>query len=795
MPSQHLIAAIQEKLGRELHLAPTRFDDDPVSSVMAISERQPLRYALREGRLAGLNLAYAGLTDAQWQAIRQLPGFDPARIEALNLRGNRLTADPTEGMTALRWLDLCENNLKEYVPPAGSLATLDHLWLYGNPKLSTPPPEIVARGRYALLEYFRSIARSEEGAAQRLFEAKMLVLGEGGAGKTSLARRLIDRMAPMPGEGESTRGIDILEYRFDTPAGEAFLLKIWDFAGQDIYHATHQFFLTRRSLYLLVDNTRYTSTEAPDNLFYYWFRVAELYGDNSPLLLVQNEIGDRSRDINYAGFAQAFPFIRGRYPVNIDTNRGLDALAEAISAQALQLPQVGEVWPAAWAKARQALEALAQQENYISYETFVQKVTEAGVNSEAEARVLSGFLHDLGVFLHFIDDERLGQLVVLRNQWATDAVYKVLDHEGVKKRFGQFTEHDLDAIWSEARYKFRKKELLALMERFELCYALPDAAEPTWLATQLLPEEAPAVPWDAHRNILVRYEFGFMPKGLIPRFIVRNNTYVGNIGRAWKYGVEMTSGATAAKITATPAINTIEVRVNNRGDYRAFLNTLTADLDRLLASFGERLVVEKKLPCPCAACAADPAPHFFAYSILRRRIEVLKKPTIECAKSGLDVEVQPFLDAFFGASEPAMKQVFISYSHRDEAAKDRLLVHLKLLVRQGKIGLWNDRLIRPGEEWDAEIKQALLESDIILLLLSPDALASDYIWDIEMKTALERHAKQTARVIPIILQDCEWKQTPLKGLQGLPRDGKPINNFDKPEDAWAAIAREIRELV
>ena len=789
-----IITKIEQIIGRELQPAPTRFNDDTVSAVMPIPEDQAPRYALREGQLAGLNLAGAGLTDEQWLEIRNLQDFDPRHIEALNLRGNKLTSSPTEGMTRLRWLDLCDNQLQEFVPPAESMATLQQVWINENPQLATPPPEIVKQGNTALLQYFKSIAKSKTGAAKKLYEAKMLILGEGGVGKTSLARRLIDRAAPMPGENESTRGIDILEYSFKTPAGDDFLLKIWDFAGQDIYHATHQFFLTKRSLYVLVDSTRYSTTESPENLFYYWFRVAELYGDNSPLLLVQNEIADRSKDINYTGFAAAFPFIQGRFQVNIDTNRELDPLAAAVSALALKLPHVGEVWPESWANARKALEALSKKLDYIDYDTYLQTVVAEGVENEEEARVLSGFLHDLGVLLHFKDDAALGNLVILRNTWATDAVYKVLDHERVKSRFGQFTQEDIDSIWSATQYKLRKKELLALMERFELCYALSGTSEPTWLATQLLPEQAPEIPWDTHQNTVLRYDFGFMPKGLIPRFIVRNNQYVGNIGRAWKYGVEMTYGTTAAKITASYANNTIEIRLNNRGDYRAFLSLLAGDMDRLLAGFGERLVVEKMLPCPCDACVKDSDPYLFKFSILNRRIDVLKKETIECAKSGLDIEVKPFLEAFFGNSA-TLKKVFISYSHKDEAAKDRLLVHLKLLERQGKIAPWNDRLIRPGEDWNAEIKQALHDSDLIVFLLSPDAIASDYIWDKEIETAMERHENKTARIIPIVLQACEWKHTPLKGLQGLPRDGKPVNSFPNPEDAWAKIAAEIRAVV
>lgn len=789
-----IIEAIEKVLKQPLHPAPER-EDDPVAAVLPTLAGKPLRYALRGDQLVGLNLAEAKLTDKQWQQIRALPGFDPARIEALNLRGNKLTQSPIEGMTRLRLLDLCENQVTEVLPHSQSLAHLEKVWLYDNPKITTPPPEIVKRGPAAVLQYYQSVV-PREGKAKRLYEAKMLILGEGGAGKTSLARRLIDREAALPTKDESTRGIDVLSYEFKTQEGETFLLRFWDFAGQEIYHATHQFFLTKRSLYVLVDNTRFSTTEGADNTFYYWFRVAELYGDQSPLLLVQNEMADRSKDINYAGFVQDFPFVKGRYPVNIQSNRGLDALAEAISGFAMGLPHVGEVWSEQWLDARRALEKLGEERDYIDYETFVQILEKNGIKEEGEVNVLSDYLHDLGVILYYKDEPDLCNLVILRHQWAIDAVYKVLDHEGVKGRFGKFTQRDIDGIWSDSKYRFRKAELLLLMERFELCYKLAGEPEDTWLATQLLPEEAPSIPWDNYQNLYVRYVFRFMPKGLIPRFIVRNNQYVGNTGRAWKYGVEMTHGATAARVTAHYATNTIEIRVNNRGDNRQFLRTLVEDMDRLLGSFGERMVVDKLLPCNCSTCVAvDTAPHYFKYSDLKRRIDVLKKDTIECARSGEDVLVAPFLDHFFGTSKEPMKKIFLSYSHKDEALKEDLDTHLSALKRSGLVETWNDRMIGPSTEWDDKIKGELEEADIVLLLVSASFLASDYIWKFEIARAMERHRAGETKVVPIFLKPCDWKGMPFAPLQGLPKDAKPVTSFADRDEAFLQVARGIRGLV
>lgn len=127
-------------------------------------------------------------------------------------------------------------------------------------------------------------------------------------------------------------------------------------------------------------------------------------------------------------------------------------------------------------------------------------------------------------------------------------------------------------------------------------------------------------------------------------------------------------------------------------------------------------------------------------------------------------------------SEPL--QVFISYSHRDEDLREELDLHLSNLRRQGKINAWHDRAIEAGAEWDAEIKANLESARVILLLISPRFMASEYCYDKEMQRAMERHYAGTARVIPIILKPVDWKGTPFSKLQVLPQDAKPINTWD-----------------
>src|SRR5258708_5001375 len=100
--------------------------------------------------------------------------------------------------------------------------------------------------------------------------------------------------------------------------------------------------------------------------------------------------------------------------------------------------------------------------------------------------------------------------------------------------------------------------------------------------------------------------------------------------------------------------------------------------------------------------------------------------------------------------------IFYSYSHRDEALRQELETHLAQLKGDGLVEGWHDRMIPAGTEWESSIDKQLESAQIILLLISPDFLASNYCYDIEMTRALERHDAREATVIPIILRDVDW---------------------------------------
>jgi internalin A len=269
-----------------------------------------------------------------------------------------------------------------------------------------------------------------------LFEAKMLIVGEPGAGKTSLAWKMENANCDLPKAEETTKGIEVKQYYFPLQpedvqackhpaklANRQFRLNLWDFGGQEIYKATHRFFLSKRALYALVADSRNEDTD-----FNYWLHIVELFGGDSPLLIVLNEKHQRKRNLDTVAMRKRFTNIAEVLDVDFadpDQTR-LRKLARAIKYYAAQLPHVGSPVPAKWTVVREALER--DPRNTITLPEYLALCKANGIAAMQDALVLSQYFHDIGVFLHFQEDDLLDKTLFLKPNWATTAVYKILDH-------------------------------------------------------------------------------------------------------------------------------------------------------------------------------------------------------------------------------------------------------------------------------------------------------------------------------------------------------------------------------
>jgi TIR domain len=139
--------------------------------------------------------------------------------------------------------------------------------------------------------------------------------------------------------------------------------------------------------------------------------------------------------------------------------------------------------------------------------------------------------------------------------------------------------------------------------------------------------------------------------------------------------------------------------------------------------------------------------------------------------------------------------IFISYAHEDEIMKDDMEKFLITLKRDNAISVWQDRELKPGADYEKEIMDELSKADIILLLISQDFIASDFIYGKELKYAMERHENRTARVIPVILRKCDWQNLVFGKLVALPKDGNPVSGFSDKDEAYTQVAKGIYRAV
>lgn len=501
-------------------------------------------------------------------------------LVALNLARNQFVNFPEEisQLENLAELNLSDNQLIDLPLEAINLPRLVELNLSNN-HLSIPSEFIDTHKEPAtIFDYHKKLQVETQ---KPLNEVKILILGQGNVGKTSLVRRLIENT--FDPQENKTEGIGIR--RWDVEINDQKIrLNLWDFGGQEIMHATHQFFLTKRSLYLLVVDARSAESE---NRIEYWLKIIQSFGDNSPVIIVANKVDQHPLDIDRQGLRNKYANIKSIIEISCATGQGLESLRDLVLEEIRSLDHIYEALPLSWFKVRERLDQVGQ--DYISYHDYEKICQSQNIKDPRSQSNLISLLHDLGAIINFRDDPRLEDTNILNPEWITNGIYKILNDIHLMTDYKGILEWEMcNRILSSDKYpKDKWMFVIDMMKRFELCFPLETSDDRQFLIPDLLPKEEPYT-GDWHNALAFQYHYTVLPNSIISRFIVRMHY---RIHRAcyWRRGVVLSDGRNTALVKADSEEKKILIRVKGcHSTRRDLLSQIRTHFDYIHATTFKR---------------------------------------------------------------------------------------------------------------------------------------------------------------------------------------------------------------
>ncbi|MEK7399563.1 MAG: COR domain-containing protein, partial [Candidatus Poribacteria bacterium] len=333
------------------------------------------------------------------------------QLQILSAKNNQLTSLPESigQLAQLKLLDASNNRLTNLPESIENLTSLEILRLSGNDALNLPKEVIDSGKAQEIIEYyFRIIA-----GKRPLNEAKLILVGYGDVGKTSLVKRLVYNS--FDSKEKKTEGINITPWQIKLNESEDVRLHIWDFGGQEIMHSTHQFFLTQRSLYLLVLNGRKGHEDEDAE---YWLSLIKSFGEDSPIIVVLNKIKEFPFDVNRRNLEDKFPKIQKFIETDCEDETGIDELRKIIEKETDRLEHLRDAFPSSWFAIKDNLAGM--KENYLTFEQYRDICSKNNEDDRQGQDSLAFHLHNLGIALNYRDDPRLRDVHVLNPHWVTN---------------------------------------------------------------------------------------------------------------------------------------------------------------------------------------------------------------------------------------------------------------------------------------------------------------------------------------------------------------------------------------
>jgi internalin A len=737
------------------------------------------------------------------------------KLQTLYLQKNKLQRICFEGdCPSLELLDVSENELTKFDLPL-EFDKLQNLYLYKNhlsnllqlqrfflrpyfdfvikenKEMTAPPLEIVEQGADAVINYFKLLQKEqkEEIAPLYNFEVKIMFIGEGGTGKTSLMLKLQNEKNPLPRKEESTYGIDVKKWSFKINdqtfphiknlTQDELLVNCWDFGGQKIYHGTHQIFFSENSYYILVADTREEKNE-----FTYWFNtIMQLAGKDAMVLIVINQNSNHYFKFDKPSFEKNFQFIKEVVYIDLDNKNGEDEektlnirrLQALVKRRLQEMPRIGDPLPATYIKIREDL--YRHPDNFISFNEFLKICEKYKLTDTDTIKVMSKYFHEIGAITHFIDDPLLRERVFLNSDWLVKMVYKVLDDSQIKNKHGRIQYINISEIWKKENIDFTIDHLTQIMHNFGLMYHVINTND--YVIPAHLPTEKPYVDWIHLKKgnaLTFKYEFEkYIPEGLMSKFIVSLNEVIEDQRYVWNHGVNVHFDNTYAEIIesidgkSTFQINIIGV------DKRGLLAIIRNKFLDILTPY-KSLEYKELFPCRCKQCKIEEKPSYHELKKLQNfmTINVLN---VQCEKSGVMASIQEILDFIEKPKtesagqerwmEPLPHQqrnrkdikIFVSYSSKDKDLCELLVEGLKghLTHKEGiNYITWSDKEIDLGANWKEEIENAMKQCNAAILLVSGSFVASDFINKVELMEFFNRKKEGGFLILPVLVRKYDF---------------------------------------
>ena len=475
------------------------------------------------------------------QIIDVAPLAASMRLTRLYLSDNRIRdIAPLATLRQLKCLDIRNNNLQNL--PSSLLQLLmdwnadgwqpKSLLLYGNP-LKHPPIDVIRSGRQAIDSYFQSL---EHGRKRELREAKLVLLGEPDAGKSSIVLRLIcDEFDP---NSETTLGTDIHRWKFSDADGEQYRVNIWDFGGQDIQQSIHHLFLTAGALYLVVLDARRDESPLP------WLQTINAFAAGATVLIAVNQIDVNAHPkLNQQELRATYPNIAAVFHTSCkhDQDHGLVQLISELKHRLAQLPSMGDTYPQQWYEIKERLEhEQSRGRHYMSMESYRELCIEHDMESgEGESDPAENFLRVLDNIgtVRWFDKFEYFNYQVLDPSWLTIGLYHILINPEVKQRSGLVSRQQIKGIllydipdqYLKRGYEYKERDVdffVEAIQHYKFAFKVEHSdGTPRYRIPKGFPQDPPArlnlqaYQGDDYRLYIIEFT-SFAPAWLLHRLIV-----------------------------------------------------------------------------------------------------------------------------------------------------------------------------------------------------------------------------------------------------------------------------------